>query len=319
MPPEFTSIYFDPTTDFGFKKLFGEEANKDLLMDFLNSMLPEKHQIAELEFTKTEQLPPDRDDRKAFFDVACKTANGETFIVEMQKSRMTYFMDRSLYYTAFPIQKQGVLGTWNFKLNCVYFIGVLDFEYDENLEYWKERQLLRSFALYDNNQVLMTDNLQFKFLQLRFFNKELHELETKFDKWCYFLRQLETFDHIPQILNEPIFMKAFEVAAIEKMDGAQLALYEMSKRKKYESQLVAEEFERQRIESTEKATKEGLAKGMEKGMEKGTEKGMELKDVLFVIRLFEKGYASEAISDLANIPLEKVNKIIAEHLDSLKK
>ncbi|MDZ7880898.1 MAG: Rpn family recombination-promoting nuclease/putative transposase [Saprospiraceae bacterium] len=130
--PEIKSIYFDPTTDFGFKKLFGEEANKDLLMDFLNSMLPSAHQITSLTFQKTEQLPDHQDDRKTIYDILCQDKNGEKFIVEMQKAQMTYFTDRSIYYSTFPIQSQAVKGKWNFKLSRVYFIAILDFEYDKN-------------------------------------------------------------------------------------------------------------------------------------------------------------------------------------------
>jgi predicted transposase/invertase (TIGR01784 family) len=141
--------YFDPTTDFGFKKLFGEEANKDLLMDFLNSMLPLYHQIRALVFQKTEQLPDHEDGRKTIYDILCQDPNGETFIVEMQKARMIYLMDRAMYYTTFPIQAQAPKGPWNFKLKPVYVIGILDFEYDTKIAYWQERKLLRSFALRD--------------------------------------------------------------------------------------------------------------------------------------------------------------------------
>ena len=117
--PPITTIYFDPTTDYGFKKLFGEEVNKDLLMDFLNSMLPPHHQIASLTFQKTEQLPDDKDDRRAIFDILCEDKDGEPFIVEMQKSKISHFVDRTLYYGTFPIQKQAPRGKWNFKLKRV--------------------------------------------------------------------------------------------------------------------------------------------------------------------------------------------------------
>nr|VFK17316.1 MAG: PD-(D/E)XK nuclease family transposase [Candidatus Kentron sp. LPFa] len=79
------SKYFNPYTDFGFKKLFGEEANKDLLIDFLNQLLPEHHQIAELGFRNTEQLPDIPLARKAFFDIHCISATGKRFIVDDAK------------------------------------------------------------------------------------------------------------------------------------------------------------------------------------------------------------------------------------------
>ena len=82
------SRYLNPYTDFGFKKLFGEEANKDLLSDFLNQLLPPKHQIAELHFRNPENLPDSPIERKAIFDIYCKSVTGEDFIVEMQKAKL---------------------------------------------------------------------------------------------------------------------------------------------------------------------------------------------------------------------------------------
>jgi predicted transposase/invertase (TIGR01784 family) len=98
------SKYLNPYTDFGFKKLFGEEANKDLLTDFLNQLLPPQHQIAALNFRNNEQLPDIPLERKAIFDIHCISTTGERFIVEMQKAKMNFFKDRSVYYSTFPIR-----------------------------------------------------------------------------------------------------------------------------------------------------------------------------------------------------------------------
>ncbi|KOR27225.1 hypothetical protein TI04_12570, partial [Achromatium sp. WMS2] len=73
--------YLNPYTDFGFKKLFGEENNKDLLQDFLNQLLPPQHQIATLTFRNTEQIPDVSAERKAIFDIHCISATGERLIV----------------------------------------------------------------------------------------------------------------------------------------------------------------------------------------------------------------------------------------------
>jgi len=91
------SRYINPYTDFGFKRLFGEEANKDLLIDFLNTFLPEKHRVKTLNFRNTEQLGPIALDRKAVFDIFCEAESGEKFIVEMQKAKQQFFKDRALF------------------------------------------------------------------------------------------------------------------------------------------------------------------------------------------------------------------------------
>lgn len=217
--------YLNPYTDFGFKKLFAEEANKDLLIDFLNQLLPEHHQIAELQFKNTEQLPDVPLERKAIFDISCVSVTGEHFIVEMQKAKLRFFKDRSVFYVTFPIREQAKKGDWLFKLAPVYFIAILDFVYDEAEEMQKFR---RDVALRDQDGDMFFDKLHFKFLQMPLFTKQEHELETHFDKWIYFLKNLENFDHIPAILNEPIFQRAFKTAELANLSQEQFTAYEQN-------------------------------------------------------------------------------------------
>ena len=217
--------YINPYTDFGFKKLFGEEGSKDLLIDFLNQLLPAYHQIANLAFRNSESMADLAIERKAIFDVHCIAVTGERFIVEMQKAKMKFFKDRSLFYITFPIRDQAEKGDWNFKLQPIYFIAILDFEYDEEEE---RRKFRRDVVLKDQDGDVFFDKLHFKFLQMPLFVKGENELTNRFEKWCYFLKNLETFDHIPGILNEPIFQKAFNTAELANLTVGQRDSYEQS-------------------------------------------------------------------------------------------
>jgi len=219
------SRYINPYTDFGFKKLFGEEANKDLLIDFLNQLLPAHHQIATLKFRNPEILGEMIHERKAIFDIHCEAQSGEKFIVEMQKAKVNFFKDRSLFHATIPIRKQAKKGDWDFRLTPVYMIAILDFQYDENEELQK---FLRSVNLKDQDGEVFYDKLNFMFIQMPLFNKGEDELETHFDKWIYLLKKLESFDEIPKILDEPIFEKAFEVAELAKMTPQQFEQYQES-------------------------------------------------------------------------------------------
>ena len=157
--------YINPTSDFGFKKLFGDEANKDLLIDFLNSMLPENYQIADLKFNKNDLQFDSPEAKRVIFDIYCQSTTGEFFIVEMQKAKQDYFINRAIFYTSTSITKQGVKGKkWKYGLKTVFLIGILDFDYDEDTSYWKKRKLLRNFALRDEQGVLLSDKLQYKLL-----------------------------------------------------------------------------------------------------------------------------------------------------------
>jgi len=213
------SKYFNPYTDFGFKKLFGEEASKDLLVDFLNQLLPAHHQIAELSFQNPENLADTMDERKAIFDIYCESATGERFIVELNPPQSPFFKGGGTQCRGLL---QGQKGVWNFKLLPVYFIAILDFKYDEKEE---ERKFRRDVCLKDQDGDIFYDKFHFKFLQMPLFNKTEDQLETHFDKWVYFLKHLEDFDHIPAILNEPIFQKGFEIAEVSYFDSDQYDAY----------------------------------------------------------------------------------------------
>lgn len=225
------SKYINPYTDFGFKKLFGEEANKDLLIDFLNQLLPDYHQIATLTFRNNENLSEFAFERSAIFDIHCEAQNGERFIVEMQKAKINraafrFFKDRSLFYTTFPIREQAKRGNeWDFRLTPIYMIAILDFLYDEEAE---KQKFLRSVALKDQDGELFYDKLHFKFIQMPLFNKTENELVTHFDKWIYFLKNLASSDDIPDILREPIFEKAFHEAEIAAMTSGEYDNYQKS-------------------------------------------------------------------------------------------
>ena len=126
-------IFINPFTDFGFKKLFGEEVNKDLLIDFLNELIPvEKHTIVDLTYLKNEHLSNHEDDRRAVYDLYCENEKGEKFIVEIQRAKQKFFKDRSIYYSTFPIQEQAKTGgKWDFELKAVYSVAIMDFTFED--------------------------------------------------------------------------------------------------------------------------------------------------------------------------------------------
>jgi len=104
---EFKEKYINPFTDYRFKRLLGEEPNKDLLLDFLNELLVEEQgRIAELFYLPSEKLPISLGDIRAIFDIYCTNEKGEQFIVEFQKAEQKFFKDRTVFYSTFPIQEQ---------------------------------------------------------------------------------------------------------------------------------------------------------------------------------------------------------------------
>ena len=279
--------YINPYTDFGFKKLFGEEGSKDLLIDFLNQLLPSYHQIANVYFRNTENAPDTAMERKAVFDIYCIATTGERFIVEMQKAKVKYFKDRALFYTTYPIREQSEKGNWDFRLEAVYFIAILDFEYDEEEE---RRKFRRDVCLKDQDGEVFFDKLHFKFLQMPLFTKQEHELVTKFDKWCFFLKNLANFDHIPAILNEAIFQKAFHTAEVANLSPEQRERYEVSLLEYWDWYSVWQTAVEEQRSAIEKSTTATVLNFVAVSMKK-------------------KGYAWAEIAELTGLSVEDIEKL----------
>ncbi|MCC5921901.1 MAG: PD-(D/E)XK nuclease family transposase [Cyclobacteriaceae bacterium] len=179
--------YINPFTDFGFKKLFGSEFNKELLVDFLNEVLGEREKIKDLTYLNSEQLGNTKQDRTAVFDLYCENEKGDKFIIELQNIKQQFFKDRSIFYASFPIQSQAPKRKqWNFHLTAVYTIGILNFSFEDKLpRYLREVQLMDKLTL-----EVFYDKLTFIYLEVPNFDKKEDELETHFEKWMFILKNM---------------------------------------------------------------------------------------------------------------------------------
>ena len=220
--------YLNPFTDFGFKKIFGEEASKPLLIDFLNALLPHTNKIVDLTFKNNEQLGQTDLDRKAIYDIYCENEKGEKFIVELQKAKQNYFKERTIYYSTFPIREQAEKGEWNYNLKAVYCIGILDFTFDDYETETEKSEVVHKIKLKNQNGKTFYDKLTFIYLEIPNFKLTENRLETRLDKWIYFIKHLEDFQTIPTIITDEVFNKAFEKAELAKFGQVELANYESS-------------------------------------------------------------------------------------------
>jgi predicted transposase/invertase (TIGR01784 family) len=219
--------YINPFTDFGFKKLFGTEYNKELLIDFLNQVLGDREQIKNLTYLNTENLGKTETDRKAIFDLYCENEKGERFIIEVQNVRQEYFKDRSIFYSTFPIQSQAPKGKdWDYYLKAVYTVGLLNFSFPDvsgQERYVREVQLMDKHTL-----EIFYDKLTFIYLEMPRFQKKEEELETRFEKWLYVLKHLSKLQKRPKKLQEKIFEKLFTAAELAKLTPEEMRTYEES-------------------------------------------------------------------------------------------
>jgi predicted transposase/invertase (TIGR01784 family) len=293
-----TDKYINLFTDFGFKKLFGTEFNKPLLIDFLNQLIgPETGLIKDLTFLSTEQLGRSRTDRQAIFDIYCENEIGEKFIVELQKAKQNYFKDRSIYYSTFPIQQQAKKGEWNFKLKAVYTIGILDFVFEEDKK--DDRIVYRKIQQMDvDSSRVFYDKLTYIYLEMPKFRKTEEELETHFDKWLYVLKNLHLLTDRPKKIQERIFGQLFEQAEIAQFSEQEYQEYENSLK-----------YYRDLKNSIDTAFDEGKIEGRLEGEQLGIEKGIEQGKIETARAMKSKGLDLSIIAEVTGLAVTEIEKL----------
>jgi predicted transposase/invertase (TIGR01784 family) len=261
--------YVNPFTDFGFKKIFGEEASKPLLQDFLNSLLPAHAKIAALEFKNNEKLGPTEFDRRAIYDIYCESERGEKFIVELQKAKQNFFKDRTVFYSTFPIQEQAERGEWNYQLQSVYCVGVLDFTFDDYGTEAERGEVVHVIKLKNQHNQVFYDKLTYIYLEMPNFRLAEEALTTRLEQWLYFLKHLEDFQEIPRIFGGvDVFQRAFA--------KAELAMLGAEERGRYESSLKVYRDLKGVVETArDEGMEEGIQKGLEQGIQQGIQQGLE--------------------------------------------
>ena len=273
--------FLNPMTDFGFKKLFGEEESKPLLKHFLYDLLELPAPIVELTFLPTEQLPRTPQERRSIFDIYCIDEKGQRFIVEMQKAQQLYFQDRALYYSTFPINQQAQQGDWNYQLNAVYCVGILNFIFYNDDRFFRRIQLMDC-----ETHDVFSEKLTFVYVELPKFNVTLEQLKKSKEKWVYFLKHAAELRQVPDSFNDEPFALAFHLAELAQLSEAEIHYYEGS-------------LKELRDRYAEKETARIL--GREEGREEGKEIGQREKAIQIAQALIEQKIPLETILQITGL------------------
>ncbi|MCL2434579.1 MAG: Rpn family recombination-promoting nuclease/putative transposase [Lentimicrobiaceae bacterium] len=290
--------YIDPFTDFGFKKLFGQECNKDLLLDFLNELFHKKEgRIVSISYLNTEKLGIVEDTRKAVLDLFCENEKGEKFIVELQKAKQDFFKDRTLFYSTFPIIEQAPAGKWDFKLKSIYIVAILNFVFEEDKK--KPHKYRYDIMLSDiETHKVFYDKLTFTYLEMPKFTKEVDELKTHFDKWMYVIKNLKRLDDVPDKLRNSIFEKMFAAAEVAKLTPEEYM--------KYLTTFYT-------YSDWDNCLATAKREGTEKGLAEGRAEGRAEKQEIIVINSHQAGLSLEMIATITGLSVEEISKILEKH------
>lgn len=305
--------YINPFTDFGFKRIFGLEQNKDILLDFLNEMMKDFDIfIQDLTYKNVEQHGVNEEDRKIIFDLYCVNDKGDYFTIELQKAKQNHFKDRLIYYSARTIQEQGIKGKWNYELKAVYVIAIMDFVLEE-----KKVKVCSQLLDIETNEVFY-DKLAFVNLYVKNFNKDEHELETNFDKWLFVLKNLSKMEHIPSRLQNLIFNKVFQIAEYTKLSREEQNAYDESLKNyndlnnslntaKADGYLDAQNVYLPLLEKAKKKEQEAKKKEQEA---KKKEQETNVILIKMINKMLEKGFSLEEIAIDLDKSVDDIQRIL---------
>ena len=296
--------YISPFTDWGFKRIFGQEYSKDLLISFLNDLLEGEVHIKDVTFKDKELLPESKDLRGCIFDIYCETDEGKHFIVEMQNRWVPFFINRSICYASQTIiaqreREKTKTKQTRYDIMPVYVICVMNFlPKSESINKFRTDVALRE----KNSESVFSDKLRFIYLSLPFFKKKEKDCETDFDKWIYVLKHMEVLERMPFAGQKKIFERLAEVANKRNLSKKEKEQYDASFDRADDYYSVIECY-------YDDGKKDGIKEGIEKGFEKGITKGATQKGIDIAKNLMAMGMSDAQIIQATGLSADQISKL----------
>jgi len=291
-------IFVDPKNDVAFRKIFGDENKKEILISFLNNILEfagTDKEIMDITIQNPYQVPKLKDLKETILDIKAVDKRNIHYIIEMQVFHTTAFEKKVLYYVSKSYYQQLNRAEDYPKLNQVIFLGFLNFIlFHKNPDY-ATRHLILDEKTNENH----FKDFELNFVELPKFTKSLEELKDIKDKWIYFVKNAGNMKVIPRELQEPKELKeAFEVAKQMKWSKEELEAYDALG--------IFIQDERGRVEY---ALEEGIRIGEEKGIKKGKLEGKIEGKIETAKELLKMGIEIEKITKATGLKKEEIEKL----------
>lgn len=296
-------VFINPFTDIGFKRIFGQEFSKPLLLDFLNNLLVGERKIENITFLDKEMPRDIEGERSIIYDVLCETETGEKIIVEMQNQRQPFFKQRSIFYASEAISRQARKGReWRFDIKAVYLIAFLNFTLEDIGTTFRT-----DVALLDmRTKEVFSDKIRLIYLELPYFNKEADECENDFERWIYVLKNMETINRLPWTAKSAVFKRLEEIAEVRALTKEEQMQYDHAL-KVYRDNYNT--FQGAIEEGMKEGREKGLKEGREEGIKEGREEGRADKTKEIVQNMKKMGMSIEQIAQACGISVEEAEKL----------
>ena len=286
-------------SDVGFKAVFADRNNKDILIGVLNQILPPEARIEDIkEYSDREQRRDVPYGKKTVLDLVCVDKDDRTFVVEMQASEEDFFFERCVYYASGLYHLELSDGARYKGLRPVYVVSFLNYRLrhdDESL--WDTDHFISHWRFTEKRTGMVADQtISVIFVEMALFTKTLEECVTEFDRLFYIFKNSEGFQRIPEWIEEAggISRRLAEACEVAAFDKEKKLKYEIDKMNEWDIQAQKEYAVRKGLE-------EGLQKGLQKGMQKGLQKGREETKLSIARKLFEAGTPVDVIVNCTGV------------------
>lgn len=297
----------NPFTDWGFKRLFGREESKPVMIDLLNSILTDDRKIVDIQYDNKEQTPEGADNRTVIYDIYCTTSDNRHIIVEMQYGKQWYFKERTIFYVTRSIEQGGKTGKWDYQFDEVLMIGFMRFE-DGNIS----GKLRTDVMLTDieTNEVF-SNRLRFIYLQLPL-AESMKEADcvTDLDCWIYNLNNMDKLDELAFKDRKPIFNDLEKMAGLRFMTWDENVAYQRALKRMWDYDAVMEgERKYAREQGIQQGMERGIQQGMKQGIQQGMEQGVKQEKLLIAANLKKMGLSLENIMLATGLTKEQVEAL----------
>jgi len=300
--------FLDPKNDFAFKRIFGTEKNKDILIDFINAIIgfEDDAQIQKVTFLKTSQDPEIAYKKQSLVDVLCTDEHGHQYIIEMQVARTTGFEKRAQYYAAKAYSGQLQQGDDYEKLKAIIFIAITDFVMFPDKEAYKSNHNVLDHETYSHD----LKDFSFTFLELPKFKKNIDELSNVVERWVYFLKHAggtheKDIERVAGI--DVAITRAYEELNRFSWSEIELNTYEGEEKKERDERSIL----LARLEDAEaKGIQKGIERGKAEGIQEGIQEGIDREKRKLAKKMISRGLSPKIISEDTGLSLEEVDTFV---------
>ena len=294
----------NPRVDIAFKKIFGVEENKDLLVSLINSIVGEEDQVSDITLLNPYNPKHFKSDKLSILDIKATNQDGKRFNIEIQISDEADYDKRALYYWAKIYTDQLKASEDYSKLAKAIGIHILNFTSIPEVEKYHN-----VFHITEKESgLLYFKDLELHTIELKKFSKKSDEslsdlvtkIKTALDMWSAFLTRNELLnpDNLPKELNDLNLKKAINVLNVMNFSDEERAAYD-------------DHLKWLRIEANtlKKYEQKGMEKGIEIGEARGIEIGMEKGIKLMVTNMLNQKLSDSLIMQVTGLSEEELERL----------